>query len=332
MGPPDFSLAGFAAMNGGTTGGAGGDIVVVDSGRELRKALDDKDFDRPLTILVNGTISTRNTGRENWIHIDFTKNLSILGVGHNSRLDGVGIRISRASNIMIRNLTIHEVDSGRDRNALVIEGPSNNIWIDHNKMHGSLSFDHDELIQTGNGVEFVTISYNHFLDNREAIRHGGGSGEANHYVTIHHNHFQNVDSETPRFLSGFGHIYNNYYDNITGSGINSRRGAHLRIENNHFQNSRNPILSSGSGAAGYWDSRHNIFENTTWVQENPSDVIASIDPDDCSAQTTIYNPPYAYTLDPVERTRSLALNFTGVGVINIAMPRGAPERKPREDD
>lgn len=315
-------------MNGGTTGGAGGDIVVVNSGRELQDAINGKDFERPLTVLVNGRISTGNTRNQNRIHIYFVRNVSILGVGNHGRLDGVGLRITRSSNIVIRNLAIHEVDGGRDRNAIIIEGPSSNIWIDHNELRGSLTLEHDELVQTGNSVEFVTLSYNYFLNNREAVQLGGFGGSAQ-YVTIHHNRFQNVRSEAPRFLAGFGHIYNNYYDNIIDSGINSHFGAHLRIENNHFQNSRNPILSSGDSSAGYWDSRHNIFENTSWERGSSSELLASIDRDDCSGQTTVYNPPYAYSLDPVERTRSIALNYTGTGIINIAIPRGASERGPR---
>lgn len=315
-------------MNGGTTGGTGGDIVVVNTGRELQDAINDKDFDRPLTVLVNGTISTGNTGRENRIHIYFVRNVSILGVGNRGRLNGVGLRITRSRNIVIRNLAIHEVESGSDRNAIIIEGPSSNIWLDHNELRGSLAVAHDELIQTGNDVEFVTLSYNYFHNNREAVQLGGFGGSPQ-YVTIHHNRFENLNSEAPRFLSGFGHLYNNYYNNITESGINSHLGAHLRIENNHFQNSRNPILSSGNGSAGYWDSRHNIFENTTWVRGGSSDMVASIDPDDCSGQTTVYNPPYVYRLDPVELTRSIALNYTGIGIINITIPPGASERRPR---
>lgn len=313
-------------MNGGTTGGEGGDTAVVDTGRALQDALDHKNPGRPLAVYINREIRTGETRRSNQIEIDNVENVSLLGVGRNGRLHGVGIRISRARNIVIRNLDI-QADSGRDNNAISIEGPTNNIWIDHNELHDS-----EGLLEIENGAEFITISYNRFYNNRQAVRLGGtGFGDTNHFITVHHNRFQNLDSRTPLFLFGLGHIYNNYYENIDESGINSRLGAQLRIENNHFQNSRNPIISSGFGPIGYWDARNNIFENITWRAEG-DDVIATVDPDDCSAQTTLYNPPYSYSLDPVQSTRAFALNYTGVGIIDIEIPPEEPDLEPSEPD
>lgn len=306
-------------MNGGTTGGADGDTVVVNGGRELQEALNNKNPDTPLTILVNSVIEPSNTQRSNRIDIDNINDVSVLGVRNSGRLNGVGIRISRARNIVIRNLDIR-AGGGRDGNAISIEGPTNNIWIDHNELHDS-----ERLLEMENGVEYMTISYNYFYNNRQAVRLGGtGFGDTSHLITVHHNRFQNLDSRTPLFLFGLGHIYNNYYEHIDESGINSRLGAQLRIENNHFRNNRNPIISSGFGPVGYWDARNNIFENITWRAE-ADDVIATVDPDDCSAQTTVYNPPYPYSLDPVQNTRSLALTYTGVGIISIEIPPEEPE-------
>ncbi|MGD8499431.1 MAG: hypothetical protein PVJ86_02220 [Phycisphaerales bacterium] len=50
---PDFGLTGFATMEGGTTGGGDGELVVA---RTAEKLTDYAGRKHPLTILVKGTL------------------------------------------------------------------------------------------------------------------------------------------------------------------------------------------------------------------------------------------------------------------------------------
>ena len=52
------------------------------------------------------------------------------------------------------------------------------------------------------------------------------------------------------------HSYNNWFNNITGSGINPRMGGHILVENNFFENALNPVFSQ-STVLGQWDLRNN---------------------------------------------------------------------------
>lgn len=75
-------------------------------------------------------------------------------------------------------------------------------------------------------------------------------------MTYHGNHFYNVNSRVPslrfvrsalslsrrrveltlcRVSQGTGHVFNNYYENVKGSGINAREGAEVLVESNYFK-------------------------------------------------------------------------------------------------
>src|SRR5882724_3697065 len=82
----ESSPVGFASLNGGTTGGAGGSTVTVTSASALDSAL--QSGSRQI-IRVQGMISL--TGMHK-----VASNKSILGVGSNSGLTGGGLNISNA--------------------------------------------------------------------------------------------------------------------------------------------------------------------------------------------------------------------------------------------
>jgi len=297
---------GFASLNGGTTGGAGGSSVTVSTGTALQNAINNASG--PITIYVNGTITPGNSS-DSKINVKDTSDVSIIGVGSSGRLDGIGIKIWRASNVIIQNLTIHEVDTG-DKDGISIEGPANNIWVDHNEIYASLNVDkdyYDGLVDSKNGAEYITISYNYFHDSWKASLHGSSdSDNGNRYVTFHHNRWENINSRAPLFRFGYGHLYNNYYNNIESTGINSRMGALLRIENNVFENSQNPLVSFYSDEIGYWDVRGNIFNNVTWMSGDGITAGPNV------SSTTTYNPPYNYSLDAAGSVKDRVIACAGV--------------------
>lgn len=298
---------GFATLNGGTTGGAGGTVVTVTNGVDLQNAIKNKDPNTPLTIYVDGVITPANSGSYSKIDVKDVDDVSILGAGEYGELDGIGIKITRATNIIVQNLKIHHVRTG-DKDAISIEGPASNIWIDHNELYASLSVDkdyYDGLLDAKGNSEYMTFSYNYLHDSWKTSLIG--SSDSDNYdrkVTYHHNRFENVNSRLPLFRFGQGHLFNNYYNNIIDTGINSRMGARLRVEHNVFENAKDPLGFWYSKEPGYWDVVNNLYINSTGSMPTES--------------TVSYSPPYSYTLDPVEQTKAIVLAKAGVGVIDTS--------------
>jgi pectate lyase len=295
---------GFASLNGGTTGGQGGTTVTVSTGTELQNAIKNKGS-QPLTIYVNGKITLSNSSGLNKIDVKDVSDISIIGVGTRGELEGIGIKIWRANNIIIRNLKIHNV-SGGDGDCIGIEGPSNNIWVDHNELYNDLDHDkdyYDGLFDVKGDAEYITFSWNYMHDSYKTSLIG--SSDSDNYdrkITYHHNRIENSYSRLPLWRFGTGHIYNNYYNNILDTGINSRMGARLRIEHNVFENSKDPIGTWYSSQDGYWHVVNNKFVNCTGSQPTTS--------------TTSYTPPYSYSLHSVDDVKALVLQYSGVGIIN----------------
>jgi pectate lyase len=307
------TVRGFASIEGGTTGGAGGDSITVTSGAELVAVLKDKRKDSsPLTIYVDGTLTPKNSGGAKQFDVKDMQNLSIIGIGNDALLDGIGINIVRASNIIVRNLTIRYNRIGQ-KDGISIQGNSHHIWIDHNEIYNSLDVGknyYDELVSGKNEIDNITISYNYLHDSWKTSLWGSSDGdEHERRVTFLGNRWENVNSRLPLFRFGQGHVVNNYYKNILQTGVNARMGAHIRIDGNHFENAANPIVSFYSDQLGYWDAQDNIFENVTWKENPSSGIIAGPD----VGSTVSYKPPYRYSLIPVADVKQHVLNNAGVG-------------------
>ncbi|WP_339612227.1 pectate lyase [uncultured Pseudoalteromonas sp.] len=319
---------GFAGYNYNITGGEGGTVVTVDNGASLKAALAQaKSSASAITIYVDGVITDANSGGDNKsIEIKDMNNVSIIGVADRGEFSGIGIAIRRANNIIIQNLKIHEVLTG-GKDGISIEGDENettaNIWIDHNELYSSLSVDqdyYDGLIDSKSGAENITISYNYIHDSWKTSLHGHSdnddSSNKNRHITFHHNRFENIVSRVPLFRFGNGHIFNNYYNNITSSAINSRMGAELHIENNYFENTKNPVVSFYSAQIGYWNTSGNYLgEGITWSDAADGDVRAEVT-ENGMTPTSSYKAPYEYTLTPVMDVKAHVLAHAGVGKLD----------------
>ncbi|CAM5224072.1 pectate lyase family protein [Alishewanella longhuensis] len=338
------TVYGYASENGGTTGGSGENRVEVTvcTGEQMIAALKDKDPNRPLTIWVNGTITLQNA-KDTRIDIKDIKDVSIIGLSSQGEMAGIGFNIVRAENIIIRNLRIHHVRANMNApgDGISIEGPARNIWIDHNEIYNSLTVDdssltldqvkdyYDGLVDAKGDARYITISFNKFHNSWKTSL--VGSSDSDNYertLTYHHNHWYNVNSRLPLFRFGKGHIYNNFYDGAVESGINSRMGAVIRIEQNHFSNMKNPVMSMYSQQIGYWQLIDNIFENITWEPGAAGSVIA--DNNQSTGELTV---PYNYqpSLIPVHQVKETVLRYAGVGKIDTPPSPGlCPAPLPEE--
>lgn len=316
-------VKGFASLGNGTTGGAGGTTVTVSTGAQLVAALaTKKNNTTPLTIYVNGTITPSNSGSATQFDVKDMQNVSILGVGSNALFDGIGINIVRAQNIIVRNVKIRYNRIGQ-KDAISIADGSSNVWIDHNELHNSLDVSkdyYDELVSGKGDIDNITISYNYLHSSWKTSL--WGSGDNNNFdrrVTFVGNHWKDVNSRLPLFRFGQGHIYNNYYQNVLETGINSRMGARIRIEGNYFENVKNPILSKDSSQIGYWDlgsSDTNTYVNVNWVSNTCSGQTNCLIAGPTPTSTVNYAPPYSYTLLSAGNAKTHVTNNAGIGKLS----------------
>ncbi len=236
-----------------------------------------------------------------------------------------GIKINRAKNVIIRNMTLGLLPGGGDSDAITIEGNGTNgdvehVWIDHNDLFSSTKDDcpgagdteFDGLIDIKKGARYITISYNHIHDHQKTglIGHSD-SDDMERYVTFHHNFYDNVVSRTPLHRFGYIHVFNNYYNRILSSGINVRMGGVALIESNYFENAVNPVTSRYSNEPGYWDLRDNyvVHDSITWTAG--SDTLANAENWQSTAAFPSSELNYSYVPDEARCVKEIVMANAG---------------------
>jgi len=290
------SQDGFATLGNGITGGAGGSRVSVCTEDELVAALAD---DIPRIVRITCFINLENV-------ILVGSNKSILGATADAGISGHGLSIIEKSNVIIRGL--HFCCAIDPDDGVKLDGATN-IWVDHNEFYSDLDHDkdyYDGLVDVIHGSDFVTVSWNKFYNHYKTSL-VGSNDNAGHtdigrlHVTYHHNFFLNCYSRVPSVRFGTAHIYNNYYQNIEGSGINSRMGAEVLVESNIFRNTKRPISTNlDSREDGYAVHRNNDFGGSDiYVTQNG----------------TFTSPPYRYRLDRLSKVRYIVERHAGPTIL-----------------
>lgn len=73
-----------------------------------------------------------------------------------------------------------------------------------------------------------------------------------------------MNSRLPSLRFGSGHMYSNCYQNCPTSGINSRMGAKVLVEQNMFDNVRRAVVTNlDSDVQGFAVEKDNIFSGTS---------------------------------------------------------------------
>ncbi|KAK7747401.1 hypothetical protein SLS53_001656 [Cytospora paraplurivora] len=241
----DVADIGYATQNGGTSGGANGTQTTVSSLEDLKSAAS---ADGAAIIIIDGEI----TGSDK---VDITSDKTIIGAAGSS-LNGIGLRVKKQSNVIIRNVKISKVlaDNG---DAITIQA-SNNVWIDHADLSSDRDHDkdyYDGLLDVTHGSDYVTISNTYFHDHWKGslVGHSDNNGDEDKghlIVTYANNYWSNINSRGPSFRFGTGHIYNSYAQNAS-TGVNVRDGAQLLIESTVFSDVPKAIESADSDTVGY---------------------------------------------------------------------------------
>jgi len=278
------------ASLGGTTGGTSGATTRVSTLAGLKSAVSGNSVK---TVILTASL----TGNE---IVDINSNTTLLGANGGITLKGIGLRVLNKSNVIVRNLKISKVLASTNGDAIGIQ-KSSRVWIDHVDLSSDLDHGkdyYDGLVDITHGCTYVTVSWSYLHDHWKGSLIGDSDNTGNEdkamTVTYHHNHFARVNSRTPSFRFGTGHIYNNYFDGGQ-DGIDTRNGAQLLVENNVFVDTRKPIFSENNG---YVVSRGNDFGGAA-----------------CDAPTgTLTSVPYNCTLSSLDSVRSDVLSGAGANL------------------
>ncbi len=287
-------LVGWATYNdngiNGTTGGGFGTIVRVNNLTDFTTYARSS---AAYTIILEGELSGSGT-------IKVVSNKTIVGAGSGATLNGIGIDVNGAENIIIRNLTIKNAKP----DALAFRN-SHHVWIDH----CDLSDSDDGLLDYTIGSNYLTVSWTKFHHHDKATICNSGTQHfedvGKNRVTYHHNWFYNNVQRNPRVGYGMGHVFNNYYSDITSYCVGYHTGASVLVERNYFYKSKSPLnqmYSSDPTVASYADAKEveNIFDSTSG---NTKGTGHSFDPE------LYYN--YRFALDAAADVPQLIQKFAG---------------------
>ncbi|KAI8295312.1 hypothetical protein K4K59_004642 [Colletotrichum sp. SAR11_240] len=250
-GTPD----GFASLNGGTTGGKGGEVVVVKTQADLEKYAGSTG---KYVIKVSGKITITPKGKEVKVSSDKT----IVGIGATAEIDQGGFNIQNQRNIIFRNLKIGNTyvggdDEGKTQDFDGIQMDNcTNIWIDH--VH--LEKGGDGLIDSRKDTTFLTVSWT-ILRNHNKAFGIGWTDNVSAQMTIHHNYFDQTKQRNPSVDNvKNAHLYNNYLVGQTSYGHYARGKTEMVMENCYFEKVKNPIQADSTAKLS---ATGNVFKSTS---------------------------------------------------------------------
>ncbi len=278
------SPLGFGA---GTTGGAGGSTVTVNSASAFRSAVQSNS---PMIVRVAGSIPLSSMTK-------VASNKTVVGVGSSAKITGSGLNVSKVSNVIIQNITF----AGSNDDAINVEY-STKVWIDHNDISGAK----DGGVDIKRASTNITVSWNHSYNQNKNMLLGHSDENASEdtgklKVTYDHNWFDGTTQRNPRVRFGNPvHVLNNYFSNVKDYGVASTENAGVLVEGNYFENVEDTYhrgeASSGPGALA---AKNNHFVNSSGGQTGGS--VAGI--------------PYGYTADAASGVKSKVMSGAGVGKI-----------------
>ncbi|KAJ8455031.1 hypothetical protein ONZ45_g19077 [Pleurotus djamor] len=282
----DVATLGYASLNGGTTGGSGGPTTTVTTLAALTSAVAG---DAKKIVIISGSISGDAVVRVG-------ANTSILG--RNAVLTGIGLRVLDVNNVIIRNVKIAKVLAPGDN--IGIQN-AHQVWVDHVDL--SSDRDHskdfyDGLLDITHGCTGITVTNSVLHDHWKGslIGHSDSNGAEDRAITVTYanNFFFTLNSRTPSFRFGTGHIFNNVFDN-NNDGINTRDGAQLLVENNVWTGTKKPLYATDQGFAV---ARGNDFGGA----------------DNTAPVGTFTSPPYSYSLIATGSVRSAVVGTAGATI------------------
>ena len=111
---------------------------------------------------------------------------------------------------------------------------------------------YDGLLDITHGCTGVTVTNSYLHDHWKAslVGHSDNNGAQDVAITVTFalNRWVDLNSRTPSFRFGHGHIFNNVFD-ANNDGINTRDGAQLLVEDNVWTGTDKPLYDTDGGFA-----------------------------------------------------------------------------------
>ena len=296
---------GWASLNGGTTGGAGGEEVTVTTRSELLLNLQGA---TPRVILVADTIDLALYER-----IKVFGNKTVRGASPAAMIRYGGLEVV-GNNVIIQNLSIGDSYDGdfdgktHSTDAITIYGQ--NVWIDHCWFYSAADGLVD--IRSGNGLDadFITISNCRFSDHNKVSLIGSSDDQVEsrgHLKTTYYNcwfdgtYGKGLTQRLPRVRFGDVHVLNSYYEGILSYAVAARFESNVVVESTYFRNTKNPHVVEDEGM-GIREPElvaiNNIYEGSTGSKETNGDAFVPAD-------------FYAYTALPAGEVAAAVMNAAG---------------------
>jgi pectate lyase len=260
-------------------------------------------------------------------------NTTIIGSGNGAGFKNGSFIISKAKNVIIRNVSIlnaydwfgswdaSDGNVNSELDGISIVNGSKNVWVDHCTLsdgdHQDSESDyvmiggtkhkwvvHDGLLDVTKGSDYVTISYNKIADHNKTMLFGASDSASSTdsgklHITVHHNWFQNAVQRLPRVRFGSVHVYGNYYQNC-GTCVGIGDGARIYSENNFFEACKTPF-------AKYDHSKNKGYVYDSGSSVSPGSGMHS------DAGLVGWKPEYAYTADPAASVPAVCKARAGAG-------------------
>ncbi len=207
--------------------------------------------------IVNPTILQKGDLEVDCSDTKFTGGITLEGIGNDATFNGFGVRLKNCSNVEVRNIGFMNCASD-EGDSVSLQQDNHHIWV-HNCdfFYGMAGSDADQ--DKGDGAmdckksTNVTFSYNHFWDTGKSNLLGVSGEDTTNSITYHHNWYDHSDSRHPRVRTATVHVYNNYFDGNSKYGIGATEGCSIFVENNYFNNCKNPMLISKQGTDAQGD-------------------------------------------------------------------------------
>ncbi|KXN87324.1 putative pectate lyase A [Leucoagaricus sp. SymC.cos] len=268
-----------------TTGGSGGTQTTVTTLAALTSAVSGN---AKKIVIISGTITGNAV-------VKVGSNTSVIGKSGSS-LNGIGLRVLEESNVIIRNVKISKVLASAG-DALGIQS-AHQVWVDHADLSSDRDHDkdfYDGLLDITHGCTGITVTNSKLSTHWKAslVGHSDSNGaeDTPMTVTFANNYWFNLNSRTPSFRFGHGHIFNNVFDD-NNDGINTRDGAQVLVENNVWTGTDKPLYSTDGGFAV---ARGNDFGGAS----------------NTAPTGTFTTAPYSYSLVAVGNVRSSIVGSAG---------------------
>ena len=322
------NIVGFARN---TSGGAGGSLCRVtnlnNSGPGSLRACAEHTDRQWIIFDVSGTISLSSV-------ILVKSNKTIDGRGANITIVNQGLIVGRwgsgsaTDNVIVHNIKFDNITSNCN---ICIGEDASNVWIDH------VTFDSprvDETIYvgsgdgsyTGAGPKSITVSWNRFIGHWPPSGLPGDSGasflisdqgnteDIDTTVTIHHNHFDTMQSRQPMVHWAKVHAFNNYH-NKPYTCVEGRSNAQYYSENDIFeaesQNGDGVLVKTWEG--GPFPAAANVKVVSPWLINGAT--VQQIN------ASTIFNPSsyYSYTAETADEALRAKI-VSNAGWQNVTSP------------